>query len=1248
MGNQHDDKIKALLAKIEEGTKAVFESDNYRNYLLTMSKFHNYSFRNNILILMQKPEATVVAGYSAWQKKFNRQVQRGEKGIQIIGYTPKKIYVEQDKKGPDGNIILGADGKPEKEKVAKQIPAFMPVYVYDVSQTAGEPLPELVHELDGSVEQYQDLLQAITDVSPFHIDFEPVPGGAKGFCDPINQRIVVQEGMSEAQSIKTLLHEITHAELHAPELNLAMEDRTDRRTKEVEAESTAFVVCSHYGIDTSDYTFPYLAGWSSTKELTELQGSLEKIQRQAGDMINKIDTRLAELKQERTQVREQSQKEQQKSEPAPVLETAAPTEGIQEVLMILDNEKYLHVQSCDTGWDYTLYDVSTMKQLDGGQLDAPEMNRSAAVLHICEDLNLGHQSMKYAPLAMIETLQNADYNALQIQPDNSVSIEEMHDYGYTKEGILPVDGEKATNLYKKDAPLYRLYSNGTEVMVQDETQLQEHIKANGLFGIKTEDWQLQKQFDAMAREIAIKYDQFVGNDKTARQAYPFSIEDHSERISAIAQRIGEYDRYSLSMVVDHLISSIPADKTEDRAIKEQALKGIDAAYDKYQQERLARDLERFGGEPVVSVKWSESKDLQTGQTFPLHEANDVFRSLDMSYPAEQGYDKTAFYIKYKMDGVYDVYEGRQDFGDRDGSIIDHIRKLWEFELQPEQIARNAQYGNTQITENAKEAVEVFVPFLQLHDNLGRLEVHHREQLKELSEMGVDLPQVNKLTEYNTAMVDYISAARTALNTGSELPTMPNYKDFGLTETVLTPEYKADLLGMAKYKAEVEKEISAEAKAAGITPDQYVSAGSIAPAGRTFTIYQMNDTAREYRFMGMDFLSKNEVTPTLSMYDKVYSGSLPEGKGLEDIYTEFNINHPADFEGHSLSVSDVVTIEYEGTLTANYVDGFDFQNIPELAAEIQRDNRAEALATDLDHFSATYDNYAYKDNVESREEAIQSLKADLLAGSTVSGIVDHLREFTKESKEYSVIVAPLVDRLSEFVKPSEPSKQYTHFYYENKYLFTVQGDKAAAEVYDRLTLHASTHGFAWSDDGNAYKSDKKEAPKSDRYDADKSDTTYKGFTEKRYQAHEAYLDKIYASIYPKKENLPVGRIDFLGTNGQVGESIEYTNIVKFSRDIEQETSHGAPIAVVLYRDADGKTLPTDRLLQLDPPPKSVTVEDNPKLPKKEAVKPIANTPKRMSMKDRMAAAKAEADRRNSSRKAENRQPSKDHERGKNNV
>lgn len=297
-------QIESLFQQIEDGTRAVFDSENYRNFLSMMSKFHDYSFRNTILILNQKPEATYVAGYVAWQKNFNRHVLKGEKGIQIVGYTPKTIKEEQERKDEYGNTVFGDDGQPVIDIITRKIPYFTPVYVYDISQTEGEPLPQLVNELDGSVEAYQDLMTSLKDVSPFPIVFEDIKGGAKGYCDPTERKIAVLQGMSEAQTIKTMIHEITHAYLHSDPSN---GENKDRHTKEVEAESTAYIVCEHYGIDTSDYSFVYIASWSSGKELQELQNSLDTIQKQSFELIEKIDEHLISL-QKSKELLEESEK----------------------------------------------------------------------------------------------------------------------------------------------------------------------------------------------------------------------------------------------------------------------------------------------------------------------------------------------------------------------------------------------------------------------------------------------------------------------------------------------------------------------------------------------------------------------------------------------------------------------------------------------------------------------------------------------------------------------------------------------------------------------------------------------------------------------------------------------------------------------------------------------------------------------------------------------------------------------------
>lgn len=296
-----EEKITALLDKAEKGIKAVFESEKYKNFLNTMAKFHNYSFRNSILINLQRPDATYVAGYNSWKKNFNRHVKKGEKGIQILGYAPKKITTEVEIKDRAGNIVYDENGKPKKEKQTREIPGFVPVYVFDRTQTDGEPLPELVSELDGTVDKYEDMKNALISVSPYPVYFEDITDGAKGYCDYTAQKIAIKKDMSQLQTIKTLIHEITHSDLHSKESELPIGEKTSRSTREVEAESTAYVVASHYGMDTSEYSFGYIATWSEDKELKELQGSLEKIQKQANDLIGKIDTRLEDLQKDKVQ-----------------------------------------------------------------------------------------------------------------------------------------------------------------------------------------------------------------------------------------------------------------------------------------------------------------------------------------------------------------------------------------------------------------------------------------------------------------------------------------------------------------------------------------------------------------------------------------------------------------------------------------------------------------------------------------------------------------------------------------------------------------------------------------------------------------------------------------------------------------------------------------------------------------------------------------------------------------------------------
>ena len=354
-------QVREITDKLEQGIKELFESERFKEYLRTMSKFYHYSFSNTLLIAMQKPEATYVAGYTSWQRNFDRQVMKGEKGIKILAPAPYKAKEEREKIDPSTQKpVLDADGKPVTETVEVMRPAFKVVSVFDISQTDGKELPDIiVDELSGSVENYAAFFEALKQESPAPIAFEDIPGGAKGYFSPVENRIAIREGMSEIQTIKTAIHEIAHAKLHSidrpepePSWKIVMisdggtkrdflsgfasetdaneaaeregwrfvdenrfewrleveedtsavqEMRKDRHTKEVEAESVAYTVCQRYGIETSDYSFGYIAGWSSDKETKELKGSLETIRKTAAEMIDSIDAKLKVLLAEKTQ-----------------------------------------------------------------------------------------------------------------------------------------------------------------------------------------------------------------------------------------------------------------------------------------------------------------------------------------------------------------------------------------------------------------------------------------------------------------------------------------------------------------------------------------------------------------------------------------------------------------------------------------------------------------------------------------------------------------------------------------------------------------------------------------------------------------------------------------------------------------------------------------------------------------------------------------------------------------------------------
>lgn len=511
------DRMREIVDSIENGIKELFESDKYRQYLSTMSRFHRYSVNNTMLIYMQRPDATHVAGFNKWRNQFGRNVLKGEKGIRIIAPTPYKKKVEEIKTDPETNApVLDADGKAIIEEKEIRIPMFKVVSVFDVSQTAGKPLPQLAADLSGNVQQYEVFMEALRRASPVPIEIKPVAHDTDGFFSIKAQSITIRAGMSEVQTVCAAVHEIAHAKLHDYEhmTELADDGETilvpgekSRNTEEVEAESISYAVCQYYGIETGENSFGYIATWSKGKELKELRASLETINKTASELITDIDRHFAEICKERGIDRENLAAAEQPSVEAPEAEK----------LYMVDNDKYIHVQRSDTGIDYTIYDAGSAKALDGGVLDGTEQQLSAAALGICKLHNIGNAApIRLAPLELLKGLQEANELPLgageQItgagvvstdaadnmlpeleqavpMPDPTLTVDDMRSYGYLDSDMLPLSKDRAVELLEHDITVYMLYPDNAEEMVFEAEDI---IKHDGMFGITRPDWDAAK------------------------------------------------------------------------------------------------------------------------------------------------------------------------------------------------------------------------------------------------------------------------------------------------------------------------------------------------------------------------------------------------------------------------------------------------------------------------------------------------------------------------------------------------------------------------------------------------------------------------------------------------------------------------------------------------------------------------------------------------------------------------------------
>ena len=446
MADKRADQLKEITERLEQGVKDIFTSEMYTKYLLTMSKFHNYSFNNTLLIAMQRPDATLVAGYNAWKNKFNRYVKKGEKGIQIIAPAPVKEREEREKIDKDtGLTVLNESGEPEIEVVERVIPRFRVTTVFDYAQTDGEPLPTLeVNELTARVKDYTLLKEAIEQVSPVPIRFGEIEGNAKGYYSHMDKEICVRADMGESQTIKTMIHEVAHAMLHDSDQMKQRGEEKDQLTKETEAESIAFTVCSALGIDTSDYSFPYVASWASGKELKELKDSMDTIRLTAADFLEKLETAVAERSVERMTAMEYAEK------------------------LIVDKER-----------DKTVFDNSQRNLIVNF---AYKLDDRAATEELANNLAA---AVAAENTEEINRLMWEAEEKIESLPDGMIGLSEMHEYGYLKDDVLPLTKEGAREWHRLGERIYPLFQDGTAGDFASQEEIEQH---DGIFGIKADAW----------------------------------------------------------------------------------------------------------------------------------------------------------------------------------------------------------------------------------------------------------------------------------------------------------------------------------------------------------------------------------------------------------------------------------------------------------------------------------------------------------------------------------------------------------------------------------------------------------------------------------------------------------------------------------------------------------------------------------------------------------------------------------------
>lgn len=926
------DRLKEITDRLEQGILEVFESERYKEYLRVMSRFHHYSFNNTMLIALQKPDASLIAGFNAWKNTHGRTVKKGEKGIRIIAPAPFKVKQETEKLDPKTNMpLVGADGNAITEEKEITIPAYKVVSVFDVSQTEGKELPSIgVDELTGDVSQYEDFFTALKKASPVPIVLEHIEGSAHGYYHLAEKRIAIDDNMSELQTLKTAIHEIAHAKLHDIDLNAPKEEKENRpnqRTREVEAESVAYTVCRHYGLDTSDYSFGYVAGWSSGKELSELKGSLETIRLAASELIDSIDGHFKELQKAREN--ELSEKE-----------TELPLqEEKQETAYLLENGNYLYIQTCETGYDYTLYQPD-FTDLDGGQLDNLEIPIEKARDEILKMHELSGQGLTELSIDDFEKMQE---EASQ-EKDASVQIR-----------YYPINEAAAKRA--KEMNSFSDYTPGSATLeykslVDQAAEIAENQK-------KRVDPSFHGKIDALLDTYSKKLAANMNNG--------FAIDS---RVPSVLIAGG---------------SNFPVRKKE----KQNAAR--DKNYKEWKDIQGLLEKIRSTGIGGISADDPDAVKKLTAKLEKLTKTQETMKAVN------------AYYRKHKS------LEGCPEL---DSEAIEKLKKRMEIRgVQDKPYPTWALSNNNAEIRRIKERIQsLSVNKDKLYTGWefagGKAEINVKDnRLQLFFDDKPDGKIRDELKANGFRWSPKASAWQRQLNSNAIYAA-----DAVSSIKPLSGERVIEL--QRNFRKEERKEAQ---------PEYIYKAQEEVAEKDTFQIYQLKrgENTRELQFESYDRLKESRQTLNPDHYVKVYEAELTKGLSLEDIYTRFNIDHPKDFYGHSLSVSDVVVLHKDGKDSAHYVDRFGYKDAPEFLKPQNYLKHVEDIVEQNDNnFDGIINNTPNAPTVSELEQKIKAGEAISLTELAKAVKVEN-RNTSEPEKKPSIR-----EQLKEAKKQSEQKKHNT--------------------------------------------------------------------------------------------------------------------------------------------------------------------------------------------------------------------------------